>query len=220
MAAARGPRTVDASLQESSLDGRRLRAAKNRDAVVTAVLQIIRERNGTPLPGAAEVAKRAKVSERTVFRHFADLDSLFFAAASQQRPVVAAALRPRPDSPELDRRIATICRLRSRLYEEVAPVRRVATRLATDNKTLASMMEEAHAASRVQLAETFQPELGRATGARRSLLLDELDALTTWRMWEILRTQQGLTVERSRKVVADLMSILLKPLEVAPNRRR
>lgn len=197
-----------------------MRAAKNRDAVAAAALQIIRERNGAPLPGAAEVAKRAKVSERTVFRHFADLDSLFFVAASQQRPTLEAALAPRPDNPELDRRIAILARLRARMYEEIAPVRRVAVRLAADNETLALMMEEAQRASRTQLAETFQPELGRATGARRSLLLDELDALTSWQMWEVLRTQQGLTVERSRKILTDLMSILLKPLEAAPRRRR
>ena len=84
-------------------DGRRLRAARNHEAVVGAVLAIVRER--TPetmnLPGAAEVAARAGVSERTVFRHFADLDSLFMAAAAKQRPVHETYVGPRPDAPDV-----------------------------------------------------------------------------------------------------------------------
>ena len=97
-----------------------------------AVLDIVRER--TPetmnLPGAAEVAARAGVSERTVFRHFADLDSLFMAAAAKQRPAHETYVGPRPDAPDVVARITALVRLRSKLYEEIAPVRRVAIHLS------------------------------------------------------------------------------------------
>jgi AcrR family transcriptional regulator len=201
-------------------DGRRLRAARNRESVVTAVLEIIRAQNGGPLPSAAEVARRARVSERTVFRHFADLDSLLVAAAAHQRPTLVAHLVPRPDQPELERRIAAIVRLRSKLYEEIAPVRRVATRLAQHHQVLAATIEEAHQSSRSQLADTFQPELRRVSGARKRALLDELDVITSWEVWETLRTRQGCSIERTKKILADLLSVVLSPLESRPSRRR
>lgn len=218
--AARDNSSRNGSVSSDRADGRRLRAERNRESVVAAVLDIIREHGGGPLPGAAEVANRAKVSERTVFRHFADLDSLFVAAASQQRPILAAYLTARPSDPELLRRITAIVRLRAKMYEEIAPIRRVAVRLAQHHATLAASMEEAHQASRAQLSETFAEELARVTGARRSAVLDELDLLTSWSVWDTLRTSQGASVERTKKLLIELISGVLGPLETRGRRRR
>ena len=65
----------------SEVDGRRARGARNRDAVVTAILELLRE--GNPEPGAHEIAERSGVSVRSVFRHFDDLESLYEAAVEQ-----------------------------------------------------------------------------------------------------------------------------------------
>jgi AcrR family transcriptional regulator len=196
---------------DDQTDGRRLRAARNRDSVVSAVLEIIREQGGGPLPGAAEVAVRAGVSERTVFRHFADLDSLFLAAASRQRPVIVTYLAPRPDFKEVDKRIAALVKLRSKLYEEIAPVRRVAVRLAAANAVLAEQVGEANKAARGQLATVFEPELSRA-GSQRSTVLDQLELVTSWAAWEMMRTLQGSSADRARKVTTELLTAILKPL--------
>jgi AcrR family transcriptional regulator len=196
---------------EEHTDGRRLRAARNRDSVVSAVLEIIREQGGGPLPGAAEVAVRAGVSERTVFRHFADLDSLFLAAAGRQRPVIVTYLGPRPDFKELDKRISALVKLRSKLYEEIAPVRRVAVRLAAANDVLAEQVGEANKAARVQVAAVFEQELARA-GSQRSTVLDQLDLVTSWAAWEMMRTLQGASADRARKTMTELLTAVLKPL--------
>lgn len=197
--------------RDEGSDGRRLRAARNRESVVSAVLEIIREQGGGPLPGAAEVAVRAGVSERTVFRHFADLDSLFFAAAARQRPVLVNYLGPRPDAKELDKRIAALVKLRSRLYDEIAPVRRVAVRLASGHNVLAVQLSEANRAARAQVAAVFEPELRRA-GSARSTVLDEIDLVTSWSSWDALRSTQAVSPERARKVVAELLTAVLQPL--------
>ncbi len=177
---------------------------------MVALLEIIKEQGGGPVPGAAQVARRAGVSERTVFRHFADLDSLFLAAATQQRPIFATYLTPRPGMAELDKRIAAIARLHSALFEEIAPVRRVALRVAMDHPSLGALVEEANRAARRQLEETFLPELKRAGGKRR-LLLDELDLVTNWFSWDALRTGQASSAVRARKAMADLMTVILSP---------
>jgi AcrR family transcriptional regulator len=204
---------------DDHVDGRRLRAERNRDSVVQAVLAIIKEQDGGPFPGASDVAVRAGVSERTVFRHFADLDSLFLAAASHQRPTLTTYLAPRPGAPELDKRIAAIVKLRSKLYEEIAPVRRMAVRLAARHATLADQMSEAYKAARAQIATVFAPELGRA-GRAKATVLDQLDLILSWATWETLRTSQGCSPERARKLVTGLLTAVLTPYDAPKGRRR
>ena len=218
-AAKRTAASARAARQE---DGRRLRAARNRAAVVDAVLTIIRAQapSGGPLPGAAEVAKRAGVSERTVFRHFADLDALFLAAAAFQRPVHEAYVAPRPSAPALEDRVAEIVRLRAKLYEEIAPVRRVAVRLAVAQPVLADQINQAYDAARDQIIDTFAPELARADARRRAALEDALDVAAGWSTWDKLRAQRGLTVERTKRVQSELLTSLLEPLAKARAKRR
>src|SRR5260370_30652909 len=56
-------------------DGRRRRGEDNRAKIVAAMLDIIHA--GDLAPSAEQVAQRADVGLRTVFRHFQDMDSLF-----------------------------------------------------------------------------------------------------------------------------------------------
>ncbi len=63
------------------VDGRTLRRTRNRTAVITALLDMIRE--GDLHPGAAEIAERAGVSHRSIFRYFDDLDDLVRTAIDQ-----------------------------------------------------------------------------------------------------------------------------------------
>ncbi len=203
--------TAVRAARDNKADGRRLRAARNHEAVVSAVLAIVRE--GPPkslhLPGAAEVARRAGVSERTVFRHFADLDSLFVAAASKQRPTHETYVGPRPNAPDVDSRIAAIVRLRSKLYEEIAPVRRVAIHLSHTHPVVVEQLAQAYAAARDQVEAVFAPELSRLDPRRRSLVLDALDVATSWSSWEALRSLQGCSAERARRVVTEILTDLL-----------
>jgi AcrR family transcriptional regulator len=179
--------------------------------VVGAVLDIVRERapESMSMPGAAEVAERAGVSERTVFRHFADLDSLFMAAAARQRPAHETYLRPRPDAPDVATRIAALVRLRSKLYEEIAPVRRAAIHLSRTRPIVLEQLEQAYAAARAQVGDVFGPELSRLDVKRRTLMLDALDLATSWTCWDTLRTGQGCSVDRTRKVITETVTALL-----------
>ena len=55
-------------------DGRSLRRTRNRDAVITALIELIEE--GDLTPTVAKIADRAAVSHRSVFRYFDDLNDL------------------------------------------------------------------------------------------------------------------------------------------------
>ena len=64
-------------------DGRTARAERTREKVVDAVLELLD--GGDVRPTAERIAKRAGVSERTVFQHFADREALFGAVGDARR---------------------------------------------------------------------------------------------------------------------------------------
>ncbi|MEO8374286.1 MAG: hypothetical protein ABI471_03615, partial [Sphingomonas bacterium] len=55
-----------------STDGRRRRSETSRDKIVEAMLAIVAE--GQITPSAEQVALRAEVGLRSVFRHFKDME--------------------------------------------------------------------------------------------------------------------------------------------------
>jgi len=205
---------------DEEADGRRLRAARNYEAVVGAVIDIVREcpPHAIYLPSAAEVAARARVSERTVFRHFADLDALFVAAAARIRPIQLVYLAPRPDAPGLEDRIEVLVGLRSKLYEKIAPIRRVSIYLSQTHPLVVEQLAEAYATARAQVADVFAPELSRLDARRRSLMLDALDLASSWAAWDSLRTVQGCSVPRTRKIVTEMLTDLLATVPKAKRR--
>ena len=56
-------------------DGRLLRSERSRQLIITAIIELIDE--GHLIPTAQQVAHRADVGIRSVFRHFDDMDSIF-----------------------------------------------------------------------------------------------------------------------------------------------
>jgi AcrR family transcriptional regulator len=198
-------------VSKNEADGRRLRAARNYEAVVSAVLEIAKEcpPKVIYLPSAAEVAARAGVSERTVFRHFADLNALFVAAASRIRPIQDTYIGPRPNNPRVADRIEELVRLRSKLYEEIAPVRRVAIHLSHTHPILVEQLGQAYAAARAQVAAVFAPELSRVDARRRLVLLDALDLAASWASWDSLRTVQDCSAPRTRQIMTEVLTDIL-----------
>ena len=55
-------------------DGRLLRSERSRQLIITAIIELIDE--GHLIPTAQQVAHRADVGIRSVFRHFDDMDSI------------------------------------------------------------------------------------------------------------------------------------------------
>src|SRR5215475_1552310 len=69
-------------LNTTSADGRVVRGERNRQAIADAMLAFYDE--GELRPSAAQVAKRAGISARSVHNHFADMESLRAEVAQRQ----------------------------------------------------------------------------------------------------------------------------------------
>ena len=105
-------------------DGRVQRGARNRERIVEAMLELIRQ--GKLRPTAEQVAERAGVGTRTVFRHFDDMDSLFsemnIAIRKEVRPLIEGIELPS----SLRERVALLAQRRGKVFEQITPFRRAA----------------------------------------------------------------------------------------------
>lgn len=162
-------------------DGRRARREHNRAAVLDALAELYAE--GNYEPSAAEIAERAGLSPRSLFRYFDDVDDLNRATIDQQlaraRPLLAVDAEPGdPTAVKIERIVAA----RLRLYEAIAPAARAARIGAWRHPVLAEQITSTRSYLRHQLERLFAPELaGQGDGA-----LAAIDALCSFESVELL----------------------------------
>ena len=172
------------------LDGRRARREQNRAAVLDALAELYGERNYEP--SAAEIAERAGLSPRSLFRYFDDVDDLNRATIDQQlsraRPLLAVDARPEdPTATKVERLVAA----RLRLYEAIAPAARAARICAWRHPVMAEQIGTTRSYLRRQLERLFAPELDALGRDRSGAALAAVDALCSFEAVELLRDGPG-----------------------------
>ena len=75
-----------------SPDGRALRSERSRQVIIDAMLELVGE--GNLVPTAQQVAERAEVGIRTVFRHFSEMESLYSTADKRLRETYEQSDKP------------------------------------------------------------------------------------------------------------------------------
>ena len=116
-------------------DGRVRRGERSRDAIVQALFELVGA--GALAPTAQQVAERAGVGLRSVFRHFRDMESLFAEVdARLLREVKPFASEP-PVSGPLARRVVELAARRAQLFERIAPYKRAGNAQRAASRVLA-----------------------------------------------------------------------------------
>ena len=201
-----GPQPV--VVEEPALDGRAARSAKTRNAIADALLDLLAD--GRLRPTAREIADRARVSVRSVYVHFDDLEDLFCVAAKRHFTRIAPMLAPAPATGALSERADALVRQRIRLYAQAGAVAR-ATRLhAAFSPTLARILREAQTRSRADLERLFENELQALSPAHRTSTLAVLDVLTGPDAWETLRERYDIDDETAIRRVTDSIVLHLR----------
>jgi AcrR family transcriptional regulator len=200
---------MDAIAVTGEVDGRRLRREQNRDAVLDALTELFAE--GAYQPNANQIAERAGLSPRSLFRYFDDVDDLNHAAIDRQlaaaRPLLDVGVPP--DAPTVTK-IERLVDARVRLFETIAPAARSARVCAHRHAVVATQLREGRSYLRHQVARLFAPELGRDRA-----LLPAVDVLCSFETYELLRTDQGLS---RTKTVGALVAALHALLGSTPRR--
>ena len=190
-------------------DGRHRRRVENLEAVVNATLDLISETGA--LPTVAEVAERAGISQRSVFRYFDDVDQLTRAAVdTRYRQATELISLPSPMPTALAERIEAVAASRCRLFEFIGPTARVTRTRLLDNPVLVETIGRSRRALREQLAAVFAPELGASSGG--AVILAALDVICSFESWDLLVRDQGLTPDEATAVLKESMVKLLAGL--------
>ena len=176
-------------------DGRAARARRTRDAIVTAVLELIE--GGELRPTGEMIAARAGVSERSIFQHFPERDGLLAAVGDRQRDRVIAIVERIPPELPLEERIDLLVEQRARVWELIGPVRRAALLNEPFSDVVREGLEHGRAIAHTELARVFATELAPLPSAERATVHAALDAATEFSAWENLRTYQRLSVEKA-----------------------
>lgn len=189
------------------VDRRLIRGDRTRTVIIEAMIELIEERN--TYPTAHQVAEHARVSVRSLYHHFGDLDGLFLRAArlhvSRYRSLIVAI----PPHGPVEPRIRATCRHRRRLFEAVAPVHRVAYARTDGLPGLAELLADHRSLLRRQLAVTLGPEL-RSHGGGAPYLLEALDVTTGWEAWHALRDHARHSASSAERVTVYAVTHLLR----------
>ncbi|HKY65240.1 MAG TPA: TetR/AcrR family transcriptional regulator [Acidimicrobiales bacterium] len=191
-----------------STDGRNQRRDRNRDAVVSALLELYRE--GDTGPSAEQIAQRAGISARSLFRYFDDVDALVRTAIARQQQHLAPlyALDAPPDLP-VGERIERFVAARVRLLQGMGEVGRVARTLAARQPLILAELARIRHALRVQLTETFAPELDALAADERRRTLAAADVVVSWEAYDLMHNDQGLPADEVGPAMAAGLAALL-----------
>lgn len=211
--------TVSPALRKSTPalpkeDGRAMRSASTRRAVAEAYLDLLD--SGEYRPTAKAIATRAGVSERAVFRHFQDMETLHSEAAVLQIQRVGSFIPgPAPESGPLPERVEKLAARWCSLNERVTPVRRVALLHEPFSTEIARRLAWIRGVARHELERTFAGELAAATDVARPRLVAALSAAISWESWTEIRTRQGLDIEAAEPTVAAMLMAILSSFPLA-----
>jgi AcrR family transcriptional regulator len=188
-------------LEREETDGRRRRSLDSRARIVEAMLELTRET--AMAPSAEQVAQRAGVGLRTVFRHFQDMDSLYSEIA---RPFEAEfrlwSQRPFKGTTWRDRVVELIAR-RGAVFETVAPLRRASDAMRHNSPVLQAQ----HAVLTTSLRTILRGLIPK--GAVGASTFEALDLLLGYEAWSRLRREQGLSPAQARKTLQTAVKALI-----------
>lgn len=192
------PRPSSVSPPPAAVDGRHARSERSRQAMVDALLDLLR--SGVLRPSSAQIAERAGVTQRTLFNQFGDMDSLISAVAARQSERVLSML-PSAGEGTLEERVARYGEGLEVLLEETMNVRWAVVTSATPMAPASAAVGTARQFVRRRLMDAFAPELDAVGDAAASEILEAIEIETDPVVWRLRRMQQGLTPAQARAVV-------------------
>lgn len=184
-------------------DGRRLRSERSRQLIIDAMFALVDE--GNLVPTAQQVAERANVGIRSVFRHFNDMESLFVTFDSHNRESIEAKFLGGDRTGSISERITKAVERRSSGFEHFRNLVLSTQAQLWRYEVLRKNYARNQRGLRKDLLD-WLPEIGKLSAQRR----EAAEAIASFETWHRLREHQGLSKRASAAVVVDMLEMLLK----------
>lgn len=185
-------------------DGRVRRGARNRTYIMDAIFELVQE--GVLLPTAEQVAQRAGVGTRTVFRHYDDMESLFAEMQSRLEREVRPLLEGPPIEGPLEERVRQLVARRARIFERITPFRRS----ANVQRIRSPLFQEGNAELDREMRAQLRSVLAGALEPLDEDGLELLDMSASFEAWDRLRSAQRLGRDRAQRILERAILALLR----------
>ena len=189
------------------IDGRVLRAARTRERIINATIDLIR--GGEATPRVIDIARTAGVSTRSIFQHFDDTEALFAAVAQQVVEQLMPLAKPIDSGLPWEERLDALMQMRTQVNEALLPFRRAVALHQPRSPKLAAGVTAGRLFARERTESAFAPELMRLPEAERKQTVDAVLAASDWQMWFGLRTTYGLDVDTAAATMRRMVGAIL-----------
>ena len=186
-----------------SVDGRRQRGERTRQAIIEAALSLQEE--GVLVPTAQQISDRAGVLIRSFFRHFDDMETLFKAADDQLRDSYEALFIGGDRQGSLSERVHRAVERRSAAFEQL-------TNLFLGTKAQLwryDMLRNNYARNQKGLRKDLEAWLPELNGLP-DVECESVHAIASFEMWNRLRSEQDLSEKASISVIQSTLISLLR----------
>ncbi|WP_310497973.1 helix-turn-helix domain-containing protein [Sandarakinorhabdus sp.] len=171
---------------------------RSRDSIIASIMVLVEE--GATTPSAEEVAARAGVGLRSVFRHFNDMESLFAEMTMRLTQRYQDSLAPF-EATDWRGQVFEAMERRLKVFEALLPYRRAAQAHRGRSATIRTYHDQLLAMLRQRLERTVAP----APLAKDAMWVETLDMLLSTEVYERLRFEQALDHERASAVIRSLV---------------
>ena len=192
----------------SKTDGRLNRSIVTRKKIVDALTALIYEGHLTPT--AEQVATRADVGLRTVFRHFDDMDALYREIALDLDIVIQPVIGQRLSGATWQDRLRHSVLLRTDFFDRVAAIHLATQVHRHESAYLTQQVKQTVDLQRELLRRQLPPEV-----AQDATLFDALEVVLSIEVWIRLRREQGLPADAARQVILRTVAGLLQSESVS-----
>ena len=194
------------STKNGSPDGRLQRSVRSRQIILDAIVSLVEE--GNLVPTAQQVARRAGVGLRTVFRHFDDMEALFAEMDRKLADANSQFFEGVDRTGPLAERIRAATEQRDQAYEMVKYVILSSQVQMWQSKTLRRNWARKRRELRQDLENWF-PEVKKLSESRQAAA----EVAMCFETWYHLRYDQRLT---HKETVASINEMLCLLFEVDP----
>ncbi|WP_159267527.1 TetR/AcrR family transcriptional regulator [Zhongshania aliphaticivorans] len=189
-------------LKKSGVDGRVQRSKRSRQLIIEAMLELINE--GVLIPTAQQVADRANIAIRTVFRHFSEMEQLYNELDARIRDHYIDLFRGGDRSGSLAQRLQHAIERHANAYIALSPIILATHALLWRSPVLTKNYAENQHKLRNDL-DDWLPELAAVSAATR----EAVDAVASFEFWHRLHVSQGIDKDNSVKLIVGMISNLL-----------
>lgn len=177
-----------------SADGRHLRVVRGKEAAIDALLALYTE--GRPYPTFADIAERAGISERTLFRYFGSYDDFIAEAARTLFPKISKYFTSESIEGNLRTRLVALAELRCKFVKQYGAMVRSVDVLAAEWKAAKSLTKEREKLLAAQLSSWLGDECA-------SISPDTFALLQNLYGWRSMDRMSGVVGKRAPELLAD-----------------